>query len=233
MAFTQDLKALLVIDMQADALPPNEFAVVGMDAVVDGANRSIEACREVGVPLIFTRHHQLQTFLGLGSWSGIDAVRESEGRGELCPGLDFDAASDQVLFKQRWSAFAYTDLDLRLALLPGSQIALCGVVTDGCVQETAYDAFDRELRVILIGDAIGANTEGEHKAGMLGMANWLYGCRITDSHSFAKWLTGAPYEGWAWTQAHEFPYTTDSFASEYERLIQKASSAGSRAAASA
>lgn len=233
MAFTPDLKALLLIDMQACALPPNEFAVPNMEAVVAGANRAIHACRAAGVPVIFTRHHQLPTFLGLGSSSGVDGVRESLGMGELCPGLDYDAVHDHVIFKQRWSAFVATDLDLRLSVLPGTQLALGGIVTDGCVQQTAYDAFDRQLRVVLVEDAIGACTEGEHKAGMLSMANWLYECHVVGSEAFADWIGGGQYRGWSWTYAHEFPYTSNSLANDYERLVQQAKSYGSRAIASA
>jgi nicotinamidase-related amidase len=222
MEFEPDLKALLIIDMQADALPPSQPAVPDMDAVVEGANRAVTACRNAGVPVIFTRYHQRRTFLGLSSSSAMGATPDSEDRGELCPLLDYDPARDQMLLKQRWSAFAYTDLDLRLSVLPGSQIALAGVVTDASVLETAYDAFDRQLRVVLIEDAIGACTEGAHKSAMLGMADWLYECRITVSDAFANWLDGAPYEGWTWTYAHEFPYTSDSLATEYDRLARQA-----------
>ncbi len=232
-----DLKALVVVDMQRCALPPAPFAVPDLERVVRSARTAIDACRAAGVAVIFTRHRQLPTFLGLGSRSGVDAVRESPEMGELIDGLGHRSDVDQCLFKQRWSAFAYTDLDLRLSVLPGTRLAVAGIVTDACVQQTAYDAFDRQLRVVLVEDAIGACTDGEHMAGMLSMANWLYECSIIGAERFAAWLAGDAYAGWTWTGAHEFPYTTRSLEVEYRRLAEGAGSARaahpSRASASA
>jgi hypothetical protein len=98
-------------------------------------------------------------------------------------------------------------------------VAVAGTVTDGCVLTTAYDAFFRQLPVVLIEDAIGACGDGPHMSAILSMANWLYGSRIMSASALAGWLSGGQFEGWKWTRGNEFPYTVDSLRSDYERLV--------------
>lgn len=216
-----DLKALLVVDMQVAARPEAPFGVPNLAEVVKNANRAIAACRAASVPIIFTRHRQLDTFIGLGGSTAGDEFR-LRGGVDLVPDLDYRSGEDQCLDKQHWTAFRSTDLDDRLSMLPGSAIAIAGTLTDGCIQATAFDAFYRRLRVVLIEDAIGACSFGSHQSAMLVMANWVYESKVIGADAFARWLQGAPYERWAWTRPNEFPFEPESLRATYTRLVEAA-----------
>ena len=214
-----DLRAFLLIDMQKCALPDAPLGVPNMVDATQSANLAIAACREASVPLIFTRHRQSKHFIGLGGRSIADEFRARGGL-DLVAELDYRPELDQCFDKQHWSAFRNTDLEDRLSVLPGTQVAIAGTVTDGCVQQTAYDAFVRQLRVIFIEDAIGAVTDAQHMSAMLSMANWLYECRVISAAGFARWMRGAPFDGWIWSRTYEFPYTMKTLESEYVRLTR-------------
>jgi nicotinamidase-related amidase len=66
------------------------------------------------------------------------------------PGLRTDGAT--VVIKTRDSAFFRTELE---DLLSGIEtIALAGVSTESCIATTAADAYARDLRVILVDEAV-------------------------------------------------------------------------------
>jgi nicotinamidase-related amidase len=212
-----DLKAFVLVDMQCCSLPHAPYGVPNMHDVVKCANVAIAACRVAGIPLIFTRHRQQRSFIMLGGTSVADEFR-TKGGVELVPEVDYRPDEDQCFDKQHWSAFRNSDLEDRLTVLPGTQLAIAGTVTDACVQQTAYGAFERQLRVIFIHDAIGACSDVQHMSAMLSMANWVYESRVIGAGGFARWLAGEPFEGWIWSKGYGIPYTLDTLRSDYARL---------------
>jgi nicotinamidase-related amidase len=76
--------------------------------------------------------------------------------------------------KTRYSAFAGTDLELRLRERGINEIHLCGVCTDICVLHTAIDAYNKGFKIVIHKDAVASfNPVGhewalEHFKGTLG-----------------------------------------------------------------
>lgn len=71
---------------------------------------------------------------------------------------------EPVVVKRRYSAFYGTDLELLVRGLRAETVFLLGVNTNNCVLATAYDAFSRDLRVVVLADACGSmNGEEYHR----------------------------------------------------------------------
>ena len=77
-------------------------------------------------------------------------VRDTEGR-ELYEGVKSvsDDLGIEIMDKTRYSAFAGTDLDMRLRERRIEEIHLVGVCTDICVLHTAIDAYNKGFRVVV------------------------------------------------------------------------------------
>ncbi|RUS46933.1 cysteine hydrolase family protein [Cohnella sp. AR92] len=65
--------------------------------------------------------------------------------------------------KTRYSAFAGTDLDLRLRERGISELHLVGVCTDICVLHTAVDAYNKGYKIIIHEDAVASFDEAGHQ----------------------------------------------------------------------
>ena len=59
------------------------------------------------------------------------------------------------MVKNRYSAFAGTDLDQRLRSAKVERVAICGFMTNFCCESTARSAHDRDYFVDFIVDATG------------------------------------------------------------------------------
>jgi ureidoacrylate peracid hydrolase len=59
---------------------------------------------------------------------------------------------DFIVVKQRYSPFLGTDLDIIIRTLGIKTVVLVGVNTNNCVLCTAFEAFNRDLEVILLED---------------------------------------------------------------------------------
>ena len=70
---------------------------------------------------------------------------------ELMPELDVHPG-DPIVVKQRYSPFLGTDLDAIIRILGIRTVFLAGVNTNNCVLCTAFEAFNRDLRVIVLED---------------------------------------------------------------------------------
>jgi biuret amidohydrolase len=88
--------------------------------------------------------------------SGVGRKRETKAVPgspvtELMPELDV-RPEDLIVVKQRYSPFLGTDLDIILRTLGIKAVVLVGVNTNNCVLCTAFEAFNRDLEVILLED---------------------------------------------------------------------------------
>ncbi|WP_037074632.1 cysteine hydrolase family protein [Pseudonocardia spinosispora] len=172
--------ALIVVDVQNGfchpdgSLPTLGMPLADVDRAVTQSAAAVAQARELGIPVVFTRHvyrpgradegasligmvgNRLADVGGLaaGSWDG-DVVDELGWTSE-----------DLTVDKVRFDAFLWTSLDPLLRGLGVDQLLVCGVVTNICVESTVRAAFMRDYRVTVIGDACAAQTPRLHDIGL-------------------------------------------------------------------
>ena len=155
---------LLVIDMQQYFLPI-------ASPIVGNVLSMVEACRSKGVRVIFTRHgHRKISKDGgmLAKWWG-DCIQYGSREWELIEGLSYDD-TDELLDKNRYSAFFGTGLDESLRSRNIDELIITGVMTNCCCETTARDGFVRDYRIFFVSDATATVEEELHTASLKNLA---------------------------------------------------------------
>jgi nicotinamidase-related amidase len=164
-------KALIVVDMQNGFCDKRGFMCqLGLDidqciAAVKPLRKVLQRCRELEIPVIFTRYwlrpdykdaglfedlfpgsHQIQAMVA-GTWDAdiFDELAPIEG--------------EYIIDKQRYSAFYETNLDLILRDLGTTMTVITGVTTNICVESTVRDALFRNYKPVILEDCTGAVDE--------------------------------------------------------------------------
>ena len=159
--------ALLIIDLQRWFLevgPPEKLARVR--GLLAQTAELAAAFHARGLPVV----HVLTIHQADGStWNQwmrehrtgrlLDGSREAEEH----PDVPHHVA-DLTVRKTRHSAFIRTDLEARLRARGVDTLVLAGFSTNACVGLTAIEAWERDFRVILAGEAILGTNEAEGQA---------------------------------------------------------------------
>lgn len=154
--------ALLVIDLQRWYLErgqPEKLARVG--ALIARTNALIDFFHEHGLPVV---HIQLVHKADGSTWNQAmrphwtgqpqaGTVTEGTWEAELHPDVHTHS-DDVVVTKTRGSAFIRTALEEILKARGVGTVVLTGYATNRCVGLTAIDAWERDFRVMLAGEAI-------------------------------------------------------------------------------
>lgn len=161
--------ALLVIDLQ------RWFLEVGSPEKLKGVTRLIKKANEL---IHFFDQKQLPIFkiqtvhqADKSTWNqwaiANDVPRLIEGttEAEYVPEVK-QTSNEIILTKTRLSAFLRTDLEKQLLRMKCQQVVIGGYSTDNCVGQTAIDAYERDFKVILAGEAI-LGTKKIHEDQML------------------------------------------------------------------
>lgn len=137
-------------------------------------------CRAAGVPIVHVRSNVRASGaddlngissawrLGFAEWvGGIPNAKQHALEGtpwtQFCTKVD--PMDEVVATKKRLSAFYPTDLDFLLRQMKVSVVVLDGAMTDCCILSTAFDASNRNYRVITARDLVrGTNDELEDAA---------------------------------------------------------------------
>jgi nicotinamidase-related amidase len=85
----------------------------------------------------------------------------------------YPQADDLTILKPRHSAFYASPLELLLREMETTELVICGLATDMCVQMTAADAFLREFDTWVPSDCTAAETEGAKAAALAYMGSVL------------------------------------------------------------
>lgn len=211
--------ALVLIDVQKES----EFGIEGVDTVVNHTEQLIAECRKIGIPIIFTRHINQKDMIGLSNKEPLN----DEGRPVFYDdGTDaveiFDQIKpekgDSVIDKYRWSSFYDTRLDLMLRNMGIKHLIMGGLVTDGCLMTSAFDAYFRDYQVNLIKDMCGATNEGAHMASIMIMANWIYDLAVFDTSEMIKKLNGESYRSWESTYPDQLQFTPETMDQVFNAL---------------
>lgn len=172
--------AVLAVDVHRGHLDP-EVATMPVSAddsrsVRAAVARLLAGARTARVPVIYVLlTYRRTTPPGLESmvnpfWKAVEAARESMTPGrrstivhhnqegsvqtELPAELAAGPGDYVIRSKKRLSAFYGTDLDTLLRALGTDTVVICGINTNTCVLCTAFDAFNRDLRVLVASDGV-------------------------------------------------------------------------------
>jgi nicotinamidase-related amidase len=172
--------ALLVVDMQ------NDFVRVGAPLEVPEARATIpvhqtllDACREMGIPVIYTKFVAGPEPILLWEWSPVHAPPvcscwKGVGRhyedvaGELdCSDIIaelYPKPGEPIVEKFGYGAFHDTNLDDLLKAREVESVLVTGTVTQICVEETARESSKRGYRTTIISDAVSSYMPDLHAA---------------------------------------------------------------------
>ncbi|MBY6035891.1 cysteine hydrolase [Fictibacillus nanhaiensis] len=107
-------------------------------------------------------------------------IRHTEGRdlyGRLKDVYEnhIDKLNKQVMWmdKTRYSAFAGTDLEIKLRERKITEVHLAGVCTDICVLHTAVDAYNRGFSIVIHEDAVQSFDQAGHEWALSHFKNTL------------------------------------------------------------
>src|SRR5580704_18998054 len=149
--------ALLVVDMQNGFCHPDgsfsqiDMGLEGAQDAVRNAAVAVAQARRAAIPVVFTRH----VYRPGRADEGAALIRNSPalaGINGLAAGFwDADVVDelgcgpeDLVVDKVRFDAFQWTSLEPLLRGLGVSELIVCGVVTNLCVETTVRSAFMRD-----------------------------------------------------------------------------------------
>lgn len=193
--------ALVIIDMQRDFVEPGGFgAMLGNDvsllqAAIAPTQALLAAARAAGILVIHTREgHRpdltdlppskkargnTPTKIGDRGPMGRILVRGEPGH-DIVPAL-YPLAGEPVVDKPGKGAFWATDLDLLLRDRGITQLLVCGVTTEVCVNTTVREANDRGFDCLVVEDCCASYIPEFHRAALAmvvaqgGIFGWVAG----------------------------------------------------------
>lgn len=162
--------ALVVIDLAYGFTDPTSPLGCDLSSVLEATGRLLEQARAHGVPVFFTTVEYDDVGLREAAVfiAKIPALRVLTQGSRLCE-IDAavaPAAGEPVLRKYHASGFHGTDLEERLRALGVDTVILAGATTSGCVRATAVDALQRNLRVLVVEEAVGDRDLRAHAASL-------------------------------------------------------------------
>lgn len=182
MQLDKNKAALIVIDMQnsfckADGL----VAAIGLDttacqAAIEPCSDVLEVARAAGIPVLFTRYVYESDYSDGGviiehlmpELAQVKALQRNSADADIVPELR-PRDGEHIIDKNRPSAFYATSLDDLLNDLGRSQLVVCGVTTNCCVESTVRDASHRDLQVFVVGDACAELDPERHAVSLRSM----------------------------------------------------------------
>ncbi|WP_414981174.1 cysteine hydrolase family protein [Congregibacter sp.] len=189
--------ALIVIDMQNSFCKADgQVAAIGLDtsacqAAIPDCAAVLETARAAGIPIYFTRYVYQTDYADGGvmvdhimpELAQVSALQAGSTDADIVPELT-PREGEQVIDKNRPSAFYKTNLEAQLAEAGCEQLVVCGVTTNCCVESTVRDASHRDMQVFVIGDAC-AELDAERHAVSLRSMDMLF-ADVIDKASFRQ-----------------------------------------------
>ena len=164
--------ALILVDLQQVFTSPEQPAfILDTREALRQACLLIDAFRQAGRPIVYTRHAHLTVpqGAGMGSWWS-HFVMEGTAGSELDPRLS-PTNGELVIRKEHYSALFGTSLEEWLHRNEIETLVLCGTMTHICVDTTARDAFMRGFNVVVVSDACASKHQSLHESALLGLSH--------------------------------------------------------------
>jgi len=195
--------ALVIIDMQRDFVDPGGFGeALGNDVsllrkAIGPTRKVLEAARKNGMLVVHTREGHRPDL--------SDLPLNKKLRGRLKNGIGDPGPMGRILVRGEYGhdivdavvdkpgkgAFYATDLDSLLHNRGVSQLVVCGVTTEVCVNTTVREANDRGYDCLVLEDCVGSYFPEFQQAAlkMIKAQGGIFGW-VSDSKSFLKALAG-------------------------------------------
>ncbi len=159
---------LLVLDMQklivdpegAGYVPSVGGAPAGKDTI-EQVNRTIDACRGLGVQVVWSlwglRGDGLDAGICTAKWPGLEpgAPHSPASWGNRDAELDDamePADGEPVMYKHRFSSFYHTPLDEYMRELGADTLVIAGVTSANCAHATAIDGWNMNYKIVVLAD---------------------------------------------------------------------------------
>ena len=206
--FTPDASAaaLLVVDLQNDFVregAPQE--VPDARATLPAVTALLDASREAGLPVLFTRYTAgpLTTHHAWFSpecapptcscWPGI--TRRYGDRPELLEGHQIvdevtPLPGEVVVDKYGYGSFHNTLLEDALRAARSAQVWVVGTVTQICVEETVREGFHRGFEMVVAADAVSSFDDELHQATLRNLGQKF--ALLSDTVTLINTLAGTP-----------------------------------------
>lgn len=154
--------AMIVVDMQNDFVAEGA-ALRSTQAfeMVPKLARTLSACREKGIRVIYTTHAHRGDGCDMGLFDDLyPPVANRAALIDGTQGIDIfealaPAPGEHVIKKHRYSGFFATDLDLILREWGIETVIISGTTTENCCHATARDAMFRNYKVVFLSDVTG------------------------------------------------------------------------------
>ncbi len=140
---------MIVIDLQKGIVNGNFIHPIG--EVIDRTRALLDVFRAKNLPVVLVNVAGRPP--GRTEQGPRSSISFPEGWTDLLPQLDRQA-SDIVVTKRSWGAFATTDIEAQLKARGVTQVVVTGVVTSGGVEATARQAYEQGFNVTLALDAM-------------------------------------------------------------------------------
>lgn len=215
--------ALLVVDLQEEQRSEPLGAVADFDRVLANAARLLGAARASGVTVFhaaYVRDFALRPprpFEPRAEDGGPTFSQSGSPLVAICHEVA-PAEGEVVLNKNDASAFEEGSLRLRLEKRGIEWLVVCGVWTEACIAASTRDAVASGFRVLLVKDACGSGTRAMHEAGILNLANRLYGGGVADTARVTALFGGGAATVWRSATPVPFRFTFENAPALYAGL---------------
>lgn len=164
--------------------------------------RLLNACRERGLPVIYTTGSRRTDGWDAGSWAWKNP-RVNEKPRTVEGGLDGNTIvkeiaphpRDIVIGKHKPSAFFGTPLLSFLVQHGVDSLLLTGTTTSGCVRATAVDAFSNNYRVAVVEEGCFDRSQASHAVSLCDLhAKYADVVKLDDALAFVQTLPGGMFQ---------------------------------------
>jgi len=161
--------ALIVVDLQEDFVnPKNPMCVPEAYRQIPRVKRTIEACRSLGVPVIYSAHNIASDCCAdfYEFWDPIAAGAIKEGTAGADVYHEIYPRPDErvIRVKHAYDSFAGTDLDYVLRDRDVKTVIICGTLTNFCCESTARTAYFLNYHVVFGSDINASDNAFAHEA---------------------------------------------------------------------
>ncbi|HYH02852.1 MAG TPA: cysteine hydrolase family protein, partial [Bacillota bacterium] len=149
--------ALLIIDIQNDYFPGGKFELLNSEAASLKAKDLLNAFRKKKITVIHIRHENV----GPKAFFFLPGTPGAEIHTSVAP-----QTGEPVILKNAANSFTNTNLADELQKSSITNLIICGMQTNLCVQKTSLEALQRGFTVTVVDDAVAAKTLELHQTAL-------------------------------------------------------------------